>query len=387
MKKLWGVFLCGIIASACGLGVFFAVPALKVLRVNANTSIPNGLAVSYTDNGFFGDGTTKDLKTIPYGPIPYVVTFPEYEHCGSYVGVQGTFVAEVNGRTFMPVVGGESWYKVTYAESLTKMVAGEDVTDVGVSVGQNSGEKRSFSVTYSQMGVYRIWINTEFPAQIAQFDFVVKHRPPGYSAHFANSPAGDKKVLTARSNRWKKDTEIHLEFRHAWGFVAEDARIKVSDGIKGIGVNGDTAAFPSFLEYTHERPFNPQTGYEYDRFVIKRKDGAKIINGEYKITFRVVFDNSYPDMEKEGTIGTPSTSYYDVVTTIKFENAKDDSISPIWIVLLMGGILAVLGAGWYGCNWVIRNSQVRHVAKQKQKQEKRTESDRANLEKMRQENK
>jgi len=122
---------------------------------------------------------------------------------------------------------------------------------------------------------------------------------------------------------------------------------------------------------------------ESSKFTFKLKSGKEIINGKYVITFIVQY-NEYNTVTANGAgkLITGSGARTEVNATIIFENAPKSF--PVWASLLIcAAILAALGLGFFGCNYVIQYTQVNNIKKEQHAQMKRAETDRQNIERLR----
>jgi len=410
MKKIWGIFICATIVLACGAVVLFTGGTGKQsVKASPFQGTESSLAINYTDNNKFV-GTTKKLNDLQYKHESFV-QFGEYENCGAYMGTKGTFtLALSSGRTLVRSgTSATSWVEVTRAPSASETGSAVSVgSDLENTFAYNGNGTPTFSVAFSKIGYYQIKI---YHAAGGQNDntvlfFVVQKENPQIHADFAHYDSGfsgNRSELLVYSNLFpsKKVKSIHLGFAQKGGELGKSPVIDqtftpvIKERVKnsaGVWEDGQTA---TFLKAEFDNPDNDaKTGKKWERWVFELAPGTKkATNGVYKVTFRVKYD-PFENMHWDGRLLTPGVLSYgineaaneafrEVDAFIEFRSGKPGTNFPVWTLFMAAGIIAALGGGYYGMNYLIARSQKQHGTKQQQAQVQREETDRENLEKMR----
>jgi len=443
MKKIWGYLLCIAIVSACSLGVLFTGGAtINNVKASTTPANPNNITIQYNDDYKIPEenkvnliehqkeshgGQTYDNKFVKFGKVEneQVTLYGGY---ASAAGTTGTFYIFLeNGQQFDPQQESNeaSWFYIHRADSITS-----PYNEDAVYIGDGFANSRStVHYTFGDYGVYRVQIFTYAIVggvtthYVNTFIFVVQMEEPRIGQKFEGTnpshygPDGanvryykqsvkvdttdknDKSIEGTRimlgfavDNR-DRDKAVNPEIVETIGYTIEEIkretiRNKKKEIISNEEVSRKTIPNADFflqlaVPLKDMKTYDDDGRITSDKFTFKLGNNKEVINGEYVITFTVKY-NEYRNVtvEGQGTMVTGTAARAKIKATIIFEDQPKSF--PVWgSLLICAAILAALGLGYYGCNYVIQYAQVNNIRKEQHAQMKRAETDRANIERLR----
>ena len=393
MKKIWGLILCGaLILGLCAGGFlgFMYTGSGKAVTASANVNAyavadePNDeLVVSYSDN--YNIETSEEIPLGMEGDYPKRVTFngaydddDGFGDFAAIVGVTATFEIQIpagheHGKSFNEAL--LPWIEVDMSDPLEDSMASPDFGDDALGFDPSEvvvGEGLySISFRYGAIGIYRVRIYTlvlnemtlEWDPYINTYIFIVKNtvEPDMYAFSFVQATAVDKFYNTINQinigvQKDQYSTHIPIAF-------ASPSTVKITNQ-KGEEVNYFTIAYGE--------------GTAGSTLVLT-KQVKKIKNGKYILS--TVMAYSVEKIDSDGVLHDPSLEVVNVSVEMSFESRP---IGNTWWYTLLGVlILGALGGGWWALNWMIKHSQLQHSQRMDVMREKRAETERQNIERLR----